>query len=61
MEIESDTIFDTELRKRILTIIKRSHKGETHLLDDSDQIILFHWVRHMNDPMYEFVPKKYRK
>ena len=61
MEIEFNTIFDTELRKRILTIIKRSYKGETHLLEENDQIILFHWVRHMNDPMYEFVPKKYRK
>lgn len=61
MEIEPNRIVDAELKKRILTIIKRSHRGEAHLLDKGDKIILFHWAQHMNEPMYDFVPKKYRK
>ena len=57
LEIE----LDRALKKRILKIIKMSAAGKGHLLEDSDQIILFHWVRNMNDPVYDFVPKKYRK
>ena len=57
LEIE----LDRALKKRILRIVKMSAAGKGHLLDDSDQIILFHWVRNMNDPVYDFVPKKYRK
>ena len=56
-----DIELSKELKQRILRIVKASAKGEGHLLDDSDQIILFHWVRNMNDPVYNFVPKKYRK
>ena len=60
MNFEFEPEFDRTLKERVLNIVKRSWNGETHLLDESDTIILFHWVRHMNDPMYEFVPKKYR-
>lgn len=57
LEIE----LDRALKKRILRIVKMSAAGKGHLLEESDQIILFHWVRNMNDPVYDFVPKKYRK
>lgn len=57
LEIE----LDRALKKRILRIVKMSATGKGHLLEDSDQIILFHWARNMNDPVYDFVPKKYRK
>lgn len=50
-----------ELKRRILRIVKMSATGKGHLLEESDQIILFHWVRNMHDPVYDFVPKKYRK
>lgn len=38
LEIE----LDKALKKRILRIIKMSAAGKGHLLEDSDQIILFH-------------------
>ena len=49
-----------DLKKRILQIIKKSYNGQGHLLDESDTVILFHWVRHMDDPLYSFVPKRFR-
>lgn len=52
--------FSKQLKHRILKIVKRSYKGEGHLLSESDMIILFHWIRHMDEPIYDFVPKKYR-
>ena len=58
MDLEIE--FSGHLKHRILNIIKRSWNGETHLLEESDTIMLFHWVRHMDEPMYDFVPKKYR-
>ena len=47
-------------RQRLLRVIKDSLNGNTMNLTNSDVIILFHWVRNQNDPMYSFVPKKYR-
>lgn len=58
MELEVE--FSRELKHRILNVIKRAYKGEGHLLDEGDVIILFHWVRNQNSPVYDFVPKKYR-
>jgi hypothetical protein len=49
-----------ELKRRILQVIKKSYYGQGHLLDEGDAIILFHWVRFQDDPVYDFVPKKYR-
>lgn len=58
--MEPEIEFDESLKERVLNIVRRSWNGETHLLEESDTIILFHWVRHMRDSMYDFVPKKYR-
>ena len=30
------------------------------ILTDAQVSILFHWVRHINDPEYEWVPDKYK-
>lgn len=49
-----------ELKRRILQIIKKSYYGQGHLLDEGDAIILFHWARFQDDPVYDFVPLKYR-
>lgn len=49
-----------ELQKRILKIIKTANGKNPSSLSKSDVIILFHWVRHRNDPLFDFVPKKYR-
>ena len=51
--------FNQDLKDRILRIIKTSLKGSEGLTE-SDIVILFHWVRHQNDPAYDFVPKRYR-
>ena len=58
--MESEYEFSEDLKQRILNIIRRSWNGEMHLLEEGDSIILFHWVRNMNDQIYSFVPKKYR-
>lgn len=50
--------YDKELQQWILSIIKKSLKGKELL--DHEVPVLFHWVRHRNDPAYSFVPKKYR-
>ena len=47
-----------EFKQNLIRIIKASLNNES--LTESDITILFHWVRHQNDPMYRFVPKKYR-
>ena len=52
------TEFSDEFKKELISIIKRSLKGEA--LVDREAIILFHWVRHQTDPAYDFVPAKYR-
>lgn len=51
--------FDDDFKARLIDVIKRSMKGEIN--SNSDAAILFHWLRHKNDPAYDFVPKEYRK
>lgn len=48
-----------QFKDDLIRIIKASLKGES--LTVSEVTILFHWARHKDDPMYSFVPKKYRK
>lgn len=50
--------FDEEFKAQLLSIIKRSLKGESLL--DREVAILFNWVRHQTDPAFSFVPIKYR-
>ena len=59
--IEPEIEFNEELKKKVIDIVKRSHKFKGDTFDDSEVVILFHWVRHMHEPMYDFVPKKYRR
>lgn len=49
------------LKDKLLYIVRRAWRGETYLLDESEKIILFHWVRNMHHPAYDFIPKKYRR
>lgn len=53
-----DITFDKDYKKRLLRIIKDSLNGIK--LTNGDIFILFHWVRHQDDPAYNFVPKKFR-
>ena len=56
MELE----FTEAEKNRLLNIIKRS-LNQTGNLDNSDVSMLFHWVSHVNDPCYAWVPDKYKK
>lgn len=51
--------FDEDFKARLIGIIKASLSGVR--LSDADAIILFHWVRNVNDPAYEWVPDEYKK
>lgn len=50
--------FDDDFKKELISIIKRSLKGDSLL--KREVILLFNWVRHQNDPAFSFVPLKYR-
>lgn len=54
-----DIEFDDEFKNRVICIIKNSLKGR--LTSVGDAAILFHWLRHQDDPAYAFVPEKYRR
>jgi hypothetical protein len=58
MQDTLDIKFDKDTKERIIKIIKNSLSGIS--LNNSEAIMLFHWVRHKDDPVYRFVPKKYR-
>jgi len=51
--------YSNEYKERLLTILEAEANGNS--ISDADAIILFHWVRHKNDPEYSFVPDKYRR
>ena len=50
--------FDDDFKKELISIIKRSLKGDSLL--NREAILLFNWVRHQNDPAFSFVSMKYR-
>lgn len=50
-----------ETKEKILDVVVRASKHGCSGFSQSEVIILFHWVRHRNDPIYSFIPKKYRK
>jgi hypothetical protein len=50
-----------EVKEKILDIVIRATERGCSGFSQSEAIILFHWVRHRNDPIYSFVPEKYRK
>ena len=50
--------YTEEFRKNLISIIKRSLKNEK--LKDYEVVMLFHWVRNQDNPIYSFVPKRYR-
>ena len=58
--MEPEIVFDDELKRKLIEIIEISNRGDGHLLTMSEAVILFHWVRHQNEPQFDFVPAKYR-
>lgn len=50
---------DYSFQDRILDIIRRS-ENNTGDFTSVEVAMLFHWVKHQNDAMYSFVPKRYK-
>ena len=51
--------FDVVFKERLIRVIENSLNGKID--NNADAAILFHWLRHQDDPAYEFVPEKYRR
>lgn len=51
--------YDDYYKKELIDIIELANTNSA-TLTDVQVAILFHWVRHINDPEYEWVPDKYK-
>ena len=51
--------YDDYYKKELIDIIELANINSA-ALTDVQAAILFHWVRHINDPEYEWVPDKYK-
>ena len=51
--------YDDYYKKELIDIIELANTNSA-VLTDVQVAILFHWVRHINDPEYEWVPDKYK-
>ena len=51
--------YDEYYKKELIDIIELANTNSA-ALTDVQVAILFHWVRHINDPEYEWVPDKYK-
>ena len=51
--------YDDYYKKELIDIIELANTNSA-ALTDVQVAILFHWVRHINDPEYEWVPNKYK-
>ena len=51
--------YDDYYKKELIDIIELANTNSV-ALTDVQVAILFHWVRHINDPEYEWVPDKYK-
>ena len=51
--------YDDYYKKELIDIIELANINSA-ALTDVQVAILFHWVRHINDPEYEWVPDKYK-
>jgi hypothetical protein len=56
MEFEHE--FDEDFKERLIKIIEASLNGTS--LSTAEAAILFHWVKHINDQVYAWVPDKYK-
>ena len=51
--------YDEYYKKELIDIIELANTNSVDLTN-AQVSILFHWVRHINDPEYEWVPDKYK-
>ena len=53
---------DKDLQKEYLELIKKCASASNGIeLSNREMAMLYHWIRHVNEPMYDFVPEVYRK
>ena len=57
-EIRLDEELSEDSKARLLDILYKANNNIP--LTQSETVMLFHWVRHQDDPAYDFVPKEYR-
>ncbi len=51
--------FDEDYKTNLIDIIERASTGNANL-SNREAAMLFHWVKHINDPEYLWVPDKYK-
>ena len=51
--------YDDYYKKELIDIIELANTNSA-ALTSAQVVILFHWVRHINDLEYEWVPDKYK-
>lgn len=51
--------YDDYYKKELIDIIELANTNSA-ALTDVQAAILFYWVRHINDPEYDWVPDKYK-
>lgn len=51
--------FSIETKDEILNIIKRASVSSANLTN-REIAMLYHWINHINDPEYAWVPEEYK-
>ena len=51
--------FDDDYKNELIHIIEEASTGSADLTN-REAAILFHWIRHINDEDYAWVPDKYK-
>jgi hypothetical protein len=51
--------FTEDMKEDLIRIIEAASTGNTDL-SNRDAAMLFHWIRHINEPEYAWVPDKYK-
>lgn len=51
--------FDNDYKNELIQIIEEASTGSADLTN-RQAAILFHWIRHINDEEYAWVPDKYK-
>lgn len=50
---------DLGTKEELIKIIEAAYTGKAEL-SSREAAMLFHWIRHINDEMYAWVPDKYK-
>jgi len=60
--MKNENELDQEIKEEYLDLIKKCSSATSGIaLSNREMAMLYHWIRHVNDPMYSFVPEEYKK